>query len=571
MKSKIMFFLIFLVLFFFVFRSLIFNLSTDLLDWRDYSLMLWIIFQHIDKITHLDFANYFATSAFYPHPYSLLFSDLLLPQALLALPLFLISNNLVLSFNIVFVLTFILNYFASFLLWKLLFKRNVLAFFGSVLLIFSPFLHMELSHFQMISYWPFLFALFFLFRNEEIPKKSNILLVGLFLSIQFLSSVYLAVFLITTIVLYFLIRRLSGTNLKPDAGNFVLIFAIFLLVCGFFIKGYLDMKETYNLRRDLEEYVNYSAQISDYIFSTNINSIIHKSSIAQKWNNFDKNNFGAKASFQGFLIFFLSIVSIFEINKKKGMFSISIEINQRRGFFLGLLLIGLLFSLGPRISFNGTYAHIPLPYTLAIKYVPMFDLVRAEVRWSYLFYFGLIYFALISLDKISRKKHVQIYLSVIFLVFILEYIPLNIKTFSKDYTSEYPSLKKLCLEKRQVLLEVPVTHLNAGTNIVEGLTYITTTELATVYHSCNLINGYSGYDLPDNLQLDQTLNQIIKDQNIPQLLSLLEERNVNILKINRRFIIKELQQGAQDLVEKLGKVQTLKEIEPGVFLKVSKN
>ena len=330
------------------------------------------------------------------------------------------------------------------------------------------------------------------------------------------------------------------------------------------------MKQAYNLKRNLEEYINYSAQISDYVFSTNIDSIIHKSEVVQKWNNLDKN-IGAKASFQGFLIFFLSIAGIFTITKKKGTFSISIEADRRRAFFLGLILIGFLFSLGPRISFNGTYAHIPLPYTLPLKYAPMFDTIRAEVRWSYLFYFGLIYFALVSLSTISRKKHATIYLTAIFLLFILEYIPLNIKTDSKDYTSEYENLKQICAKEKKVLLEIPVTHLNAGTNIVEGLTYITTAELSTVYHGCYLINGYSGYDLPANLELDQALNQIIKDQNIPTLLSLLKDHHVNILKINRRHVIKELQQPAQDLVEKLGKIPGLKEIDPGVFLISPKN
>src|SRR3989344_2048601 len=270
MKQKIFFFLFFLTLFAFVFRSLLLNLSSALIDWRDYSLMLWIIFQHIDKIIHLNFTNYFSTNAFFPHPYSLLFSDLLLPQALLTLPLYLLSNNLVLSFNIVFVLTFILNYFSSFLFWKLLFKKDSLAFFGSILLVFSPFFHMELSHFQMMSYWPFLFALYFLFRNETIRRKLNIILIGLFLSIQFLSSVYLAIFLITTIVFYFLISLVSNKKLKLDLINFVLIFSIFILLCGFFIKGYSDMKQAYYLKRNLEEYINYSAQISDYVFSTNI-------------------------------------------------------------------------------------------------------------------------------------------------------------------------------------------------------------------------------------------------------------------------------------------------------------
>ena len=159
MKKFLIFFLCFLFLFGFVFRELLFNISTHLYDWGDGPYIIWVIFQNIQKIKSLDFLHFFDTNAFYPHKMTLLFSDILLPQSLIALPFSLIIKNPIFVFNIVFFITFIFNYCGAFLLWNKLFKNTLLAFFGSLLVVFSPFFHLQLGHFQMMSYWPFFFSL----------------------------------------------------------------------------------------------------------------------------------------------------------------------------------------------------------------------------------------------------------------------------------------------------------------------------------------------------------------------------------------------------------------------------
>ena len=106
----------FLLLLLFIFKSLLFSISTHLPDWRDYALSNWIMFQNIEKITSLNFSNYLDTNAFYPNnKYSLLFADTFLPQAILQLPFWLITKNIILSFNITFLIVMTLNFFCSYL------------------------------------------------------------------------------------------------------------------------------------------------------------------------------------------------------------------------------------------------------------------------------------------------------------------------------------------------------------------------------------------------------------------------------------------------------------------------
>src|SRR5258708_4632995 len=231
-----LFLLSFLLLLAFTFRSLIFNLQTNLPDWLDYALINWIIYQNVDKIISLHFLNFFDTYAFYPHPYSLLFSDTLIPQSLLFLPIYLLTHQMILSFNITFFLTLILDYISVYLLWKIVFKNDLLSFLGALFFVFSPFFHLESSHFQMLSYWPFFFSLYFLFEYFQSKFKRNLILSGLYLAIQFLASVYLAVFLISTIILFLLAHLIFEGNLGEIIKPFTLIFFIFLLIDGIVIE-----------------------------------------------------------------------------------------------------------------------------------------------------------------------------------------------------------------------------------------------------------------------------------------------------------------------------------------------
>lgn len=110
MKKYFIFLTFFLILFIIVFRSLYMNITTNLVYWSDYPASVWLINQNITKILSLNFHNFFDMNTFYPHKYTLLFSDITLPQTILSLLPFLFTKDLILSFNIMFLLNFILNF-----------------------------------------------------------------------------------------------------------------------------------------------------------------------------------------------------------------------------------------------------------------------------------------------------------------------------------------------------------------------------------------------------------------------------------------------------------------------------
>lgn len=567
-KSFFLYFFVYILILVFVFRSLFFNISTDLTDWRDYPTIDWMIFQNVSKITTLNFNDYFNTNAFYPNKNSLLFSDLLLPQAIIEIPFYLLTHNVILSFNIVFFITFILNYFATFLFWRQIFKKDFLAFFGALFTIFSPFTHLEISHFPMLSFWPFFFSFYFILKSRESKERRNLFFAGIFLAIQFLAAAYISFFLMFMIILFYSIEFLRTKSRRINLiHNLGIILIVFILLDGYFIKNFIDTKKMYNISHELKENVTYSAHLSDYLFTSHIDSVLHQSDLVEKWNNFNKNTMGGQASFPGILLFSLFIFSFFEIKKVQNKLILKFDMSNEQLFFTILLLVGFFASIGPRINFNGTYAYIPTPYDLLLKIVPLIqEEIRAPSRWYFLFIIATIYFALQTVRKLHFKVSTSLLLIILLPLFFLEYIPINITTHSETYiNNHYIILKDLCLQKKIVLLEIPVTHLNAYPDIITGLNYISKVQLASTYHQCYLVNGYSSYDMPHLTILSTTLYQAILDGNSYEFIQELKKSEVNIVKFNIEFFPKEVYKVFPSFLQKFENEKGIKQIDNEMY------
>lgn len=568
-KHKTLFlFLIFLLILGGCFYSLLLNINSNLIDWFDYPLVTWLILQSAEKIKDLQFTNFFDTNAFYPYKNTLFFSDSFIPQAIIVLPLTFFTTNHILIMNILFFITFILNYISTFLFWRQLFKNSFVGFIGAILTVFSPFTHLQLSHFQMLNFWPFFFGAYFLIKEDHLKSYRNTILVGIFLAVQFLAGVYLSVFFCFFVLLFYFAKLLFSPQKQKIVKHLLLVFIVFLLIDGIFIKGYLDTKAEFKVTRDVGEYIQYSAHLSDYIFPLGYKSVFWSLPVFGIWNTFNKHTVGELGTFPGITLLALSVLSIFTIFKKNKTSYFAIKLSRERLFFLGLVFLGILFSLGPRLSFNGQYAHIPAPYLLLLK-LPLFEAVRALARWNFLFYIGLIYFSLDFIQtRVLLKKHKKKLFLIPILFFIaLEYIPWNLKTHSESYTSaDYTLLKNMCDDQKKVVLEVPITHFDTSGGVAEGLNYISKTELSSLYHECFLVNGYSGYDLPQIQKLKDEFYQFSNSGNGEDLLKLLNAHKVQILKYNKDKIKKEKEGSISATLIELTESGKLKSLSENIFL-----
>jgi hypothetical protein len=543
-KSNLFFFTVFLVLLGFTFRSLLSNISSNLPDWYDYPYLVWIIDSNLDKFVSFDFSNLFNTNILYPHPNNLLLTDTLFTQSILGLPARVFTQNPILTFNLIFLITFAINYISSFMLWKTIFKKESLAFLGALLTAFSPFFHAEGGHFQLQSYWPSFFALYFLINAPKSKNYRHLIICGLFVVLQFLASVYLAVFLIGAIFAYYLAYAFINRKFVTPLKKLSIIIVSFTIIASPVIIGYLNVNKQFQVERNYSEYVFYSAHLSDYLFSGGYKSLIHTSQILGKWNSFNHHSIGSIALFPGFILTILGLLGILRGLKRPKTIDL---------FFFLLICVGIIFSFGPRVNFNGNYAAIPLPYHFLIKYIPIFEVIRAPARWMFLAYIGFTYFSLKFLYQKQISKILFVGLTVLV---ILEYLPVNIKSHSEDYIRpKDETLKEMCLvEPKPVILEIPVTHFDAGDNILEGLNYITKTILVSGYHKCNLINGYGSYDLPSVATLTNSLYDAALNKDSEGFLSLIESSGAQYIVVNEDFLKEE--DKAKELLTMVRRLET---------------
>lgn len=512
------------------------------MDWRDYAYVVWVVNQAISNFKDLGMNGIFNANAFYPNQNILLFSDLLWPQAIITAFYSLFTKNIILQFNLMFFTTLYLNIISIYLFWKEIFKKKNSIFFSSIITSFSPFLFLQLDHFQMISYWPFFIAISYLFKNNKSFKKY--LFIGIFLSIQFYASVYWSIFLITIIGIFYLIKLIKKDHFLTNIKSLLIIVSTFQILVGPVAFKYIQVKKAYEINRNYSEYVNYSAQISDYFFNGSYHSVISNSVVFKKINEFNNRGAGEIAGSPSLIVLTLFLIGLIAIEIKKKALLLKFSLKKSNVFFLFLTVIGFIFSLGPRLLFNGNYLALPLPFEIALKYLIIYDPIRATARFSALFFIGAIYFATTGLEKIIRFKISNLlssnfFIFILLILYLLELIPTNLKSEYNDYYSESYELFENDCKQGAVLLEYPFNQNSLESNVATNLKYKASQLSASVRSKCKLVNGYAGFDPADYIYYTTIFDESITATDSTKLKNTIFQKNVSIVKVNKIYLSKD--------------------------------
>src|SRR5262245_49633117 len=136
-------------------------MTTDIAaDIVDTGLNAWILAW---DATHLGRGLWHA-NIFHPHPYALAYSEHLVAQAIQILPLYAVTKNPVLCYNVLFLLSFALSGLGMFLFAHELTGSRTAAFVAGLAYAFAPYRFSTLSHLQVLSSAWMPFALYGLRR-----------------------------------------------------------------------------------------------------------------------------------------------------------------------------------------------------------------------------------------------------------------------------------------------------------------------------------------------------------------------------------------------------------------------
>jgi hypothetical protein len=336
------------------------------------------------KTALLNFISpYYTHYIYHPIGVSLASSTITPLNAVASIPLQL-AFGLVSAYKIIWIFSFILSGYGTFLLVKYLVGDPRAAFVSGLIFMFCPyhFAH-ALGHMNLISIQWIPFYIMFLIKTVNEKNGSNAFIAALFLLLNALSCYYYIIYLSVFTALYLIYvwrsqNEIQIIEIAKKVGIMTITFAIvFTSLMYPVIKEMLNSDYVY-----YGGFVEYSADVLGFV----VPSIFHpvfKGLVSPIYSNFTGNT-AENTVFVGYTVILFSLLAFIKIKTKEIKFWV---------------LSGIVFfvlSLGPilhingivEIIFEGYISHIPLPYIILMK-IPIFSLARVPSRWTVLLMLSL--------------------------------------------------------------------------------------------------------------------------------------------------------------------------------------
>lgn len=241
-------------------------------DLGDSVLVMWILSWDCEQLLRMlggDFsrlATFFDGNIFYPAPLTLAYSDHLIAQAVQIFPVWVVSGNPILSYNLLFISTFVLSGTCMFLLMRELTGNAMAAFVGGLLFAFAPYRLPQSSHLQVLSCQWMPFALYGFTRYFDSRRLRPLAGATAALILQNLSSGYHLLYFppfVMAYVLWEVARRHRWRERRmwlelAGAG------AVVTLVTAPFLLPYAAMRGLWNTLRPAAEVSRFSADVYSY-------------------------------------------------------------------------------------------------------------------------------------------------------------------------------------------------------------------------------------------------------------------------------------------------------------------
>ena len=195
---------------------LVLHFATAISGWQpmtDGELFLWNFWWAKEALINLHVNPFYTNYIYLPFTVNLTLHTLTLFPSLIALVLQTFINNLVVVYNIIFVLTFIASGIGTYALIKYLTNNKWVSFICGFAFAFCPYIfsHAYAGHFNLMNTWSMPFYLCFLLQILDKRKIKYVFLAALIVILQIYTDLHYAFFLVLlsviVIVYYFIIHR----------------------------------------------------------------------------------------------------------------------------------------------------------------------------------------------------------------------------------------------------------------------------------------------------------------------------------------------------------------------------
>lgn len=260
MTRNILALLLFILLTLFMTYPLFLHMHEAVEEPGDSLFIAWTVGWDINALLR-DPLNIFHANVFYPHKYTLAYSEHMIGVSLLALPVWFFINNYLFVYNLMILLSFILCGFGGYILIYYLTRNAISGIAGGIIFAFCPYRFSQLGHLHVLTSQWMPFCLLFLHRITETRQRRILwyLLFGFFLFLQFLSSGHNGLYLSIAVGLFFLYFWKELKFYPWLAAGIV-----FILLVPFYYP-YVYLGREFGFVRQPQEFELFSPQLSSYL------------------------------------------------------------------------------------------------------------------------------------------------------------------------------------------------------------------------------------------------------------------------------------------------------------------
>jgi hypothetical protein len=211
--------------------------------------------------------GYWNANIYYPHPLALAYSEHLTAQALQIVPVYALSRNPLLAYNLLFLSTFVLSGLGMFLLARDLTGSPRAAFVAGLAYAFAPYRFGSIPHLQVLSSAWMPFTLFGFRRFFDTRRTRPLVGAAAAWILQNLSCSYYLLFFAPVVGLY-LAWELAVRRLWADPRTLMRVAAVIaavVLVTLPFLLPYYQLRQLGFVARTLTETDHFSADVYAYL------------------------------------------------------------------------------------------------------------------------------------------------------------------------------------------------------------------------------------------------------------------------------------------------------------------
>ena len=359
----------------------------------DPSLNLWTLGWDLQTLsTHPGWflnGRVFNAPMFFPAPRTLAYSDNLLLQSLIVSPIYAVTHDLVLCYNLLLIASLVASAMAMHVLVRELIGSERAAYVAGLIFGFAPYHFTHLLHIQLQALYFLPLSFLFLHRVMRTGRRFDTIALGVVVGLQTISSVYYgligAIGLLCVAVTWIVIDRQSrGWRLVRQGAVAALVAAV---IAAPWSIAYFRVAGEASGGRNLYETANNSATLTSHLQAPATNLLYGRTNFLRPGgiSHLPFKDGPEQGLFIGFIPLVLASIGL---TKVRGEPRINIA-------YAILAIVGVLLSLGP----NGIR---PL-YTLLYRAVFGMSAIRAAARFDVLTLVGVSVLAALGLRRLEAS------------------------------------------------------------------------------------------------------------------------------------------------------------------------